>query len=930
MPQQQDPSEDAVRAGSWDDLLEANCTPASAPQTWGTSSSSGSIQCSEDDEWEDEEGKAGAISSSTPKSFSSMMTPLPLFSERCPEMAIKMGFDQERTALFSREAERIDSQSLLQGDADEALPKMTLLEKPFHTTTCPEFEPHYKPSPLQTEQLQVQHDQAFSDNPSMAVAVYDNSKQCKLSNLSQELDGLGTLLFESRIESGNLARAARVGPSEYNLLLSFDVNTRGHTQWFYYRVTAMERNVPYRFNILNLQKNHSLYEDGLQPIIYSKKKAEEEGIGWHRAGYRIVYGSNKVKRKKGTYRSLTFTLEFPYDDDTVYIAHCYPYRFSDLQVDIEDWENRPGARSFLKKRTLCKTIGGHDVTVLTITARSDDPEEVAKRPAILFTGRVHPGETNASWMMQGTVDFLTSQDPKAVMLRNHYVFKIVPMLNPDGVVVGNYRSNLSGHDLNRRYGNPDPNRHIEVFSLKEMVQSLVSTRPVELYVDYHGHSNKWGLFMYGCEKKFWNTARDGETQQQSCQEKVIPWLLHEHADAFNFQACSFHVRKSKENSGRVVMWRGMGICNAYTMEASFGGCSKGPLGGLHMSIKHLRQMGQDVCSALTIVTTQREEVQSILHQLQQAYDPPSEEDESGGADKDHSIVDEIRILQEQSAGSGGDSSSSDDDIPPPKIEKPPPEKRDKKKKNKSSKKSLQRSRSDSNIQAAAGDGKSSPLQARVSSLRKMAKNRNSRTQSPSTPNSKKAEALRMADRLRKETAKNDITENLVKLHTTILRPLEDLPSPTSERNKGAARSSTNAASVVNSEGPESQLRRPPVSSRARAAIGKALRRTESVPLERRIERDKRLALAPTLKPRTDPVPTATVTGMLGILVAKVRRDRQEADQQAVQQRRQAQAALQPSTGFQSQRSTSSVSIGRGWRAGLNVVQQNGTAQHTLR
>jgi murein tripeptide amidase MpaA len=31
------------------------------------------------------------------------------------------------------------------------------------------------------------------------------------------------------------------------------------------------------------------------------------------------------------------------------------------------------------------------------------------------------------------------------------VFKIVPMINPDGVVFGNYRTSLSGKDLNRMF-----------------------------------------------------------------------------------------------------------------------------------------------------------------------------------------------------------------------------------------------------------------------------------------------------------------------------------------------------------------------------------------------------------------------------------------------------------------------------------------------
>lgn len=58
------------------------------------------------------------------------------------------------------------------------------------------------------------------------------------------------------------------------------------------------------------------------------------------------------------------------------------------------------------------------------------------RPYIVLTGRVHPGESNASWVMKGTLEFLCSSDPVAQSLREAFVFKIVPMLNPDGVING--------------------------------------------------------------------------------------------------------------------------------------------------------------------------------------------------------------------------------------------------------------------------------------------------------------------------------------------------------------------------------------------------------------------------------------------------------------------------------------------------------------
>lgn len=54
-------------------------------------------------------------------------------------------------------------------------------------------------------------------------------------------------------------------------------------------------------------------------------------------------------------------------------------------------------------------------------------------------GRQHPGETVSSFVMEGLIDFLVSSAPEAVALRRSHVFKIVPMVNPDGVIYGNFR-----------------------------------------------------------------------------------------------------------------------------------------------------------------------------------------------------------------------------------------------------------------------------------------------------------------------------------------------------------------------------------------------------------------------------------------------------------------------------------------------------------
>jgi len=68
--------------------------------------------------------------------------------------------------------------------------------------------------------------------------------------------------------------------------------------------------------------------------------------------------------------------------------------------------------------------------------------------------------------MEGLIEFLLSSEEVARVLRDRFVFKIVPMLNPDGVIVGNYRCSLSGLDLNRQYAAPSVKAFPEVFAIK--------------------------------------------------------------------------------------------------------------------------------------------------------------------------------------------------------------------------------------------------------------------------------------------------------------------------------------------------------------------------------------------------------------------------------------------------------------------------------
>jgi hypothetical protein len=362
----------------------------------------------------------------------------------------------------------------------------------------------------------------------------------------------------------------------------------------------MKKCSTYKFNIINLIKNASLFNDGMRPLMYSSS------TGWVRCGYDICYYQNHYKRGNGYYYTLTWTFDCNTDDDMIYFAHCYPYTYTTLQRYLSDLDARK-----VKREILATSLGSRHCDLLTITSFHDSDKEIAARKGVILSARVHPGETNASWMMKGALDFLISEDPEAIALRKAFVFKIVPMLNPDGVVCGNYRCDLTGADMNRKFDNPDPTTSPIVYNFKKMVKEFIQERPVQLYCDFHGHSKQRNIFMYGCIDRT-DHARNIEIQ-------VFPKLCSQISSNFSFNDCSFNLDDLKLNTGRVNVFTEMSIMNSFTMEASFCGADQGPNADYHFSTCDLEQMGKDLLKTLLVYHNDQKRVDLVRKQLLKEY-----------------------------------------------------------------------------------------------------------------------------------------------------------------------------------------------------------------------------------------------------------------------------------------------------------------------
>ena len=56
---------------------------------------------------------------------------------------------------------------------------------------------------------------------------------------------------------------------------------------------------------------------------------------------RYYKNDSAMEEDEGPSYTLTFTLTFPHSGDTVYLAHCYPYRYSDLTEDLLNIQSSP-------------------------------------------------------------------------------------------------------------------------------------------------------------------------------------------------------------------------------------------------------------------------------------------------------------------------------------------------------------------------------------------------------------------------------------------------------------------------------------------------------------------------------------------------------------------------------------------------------------
>ncbi|XP_015430742.1 PREDICTED: cytosolic carboxypeptidase-like protein 5 [Dufourea novaeangliae] len=330
----------------------------------------------------------------------------------------------------------------------------------------------------------------------------------------------GGFVFYNNFDSANLARVEQVqapepsekdanetenkscksSTSEDSVEYEFNIWTKhdchgtqfqnGNRTWFYFGFKANVPRIYVKFNIINLNKQLKMFSQGMCPVF----KVIPGHLHWERIRERPTYSVDQ----KGSDFTLSFLYCTPENTKaTTYLAFTYPFSYTDLQNYLRRVEARVTKRTitctddvYYHRECAIKSLEGRRLDIITIssfhnisTEREDRlidmfPEKHEDRPfkfwnkkVIFVSARVHPGETPSSFVFNGFLNFLVNrEDPMAINLRRLYVFKLIPMLNPDGVARGHYRMDTRGVNLNRVYLNPSIKEHPTIYAARNLIR----------------------------------------------------------------------------------------------------------------------------------------------------------------------------------------------------------------------------------------------------------------------------------------------------------------------------------------------------------------------------------------------------------------------------------------------------------------------------
>ncbi len=308
-----------------------------------------------------------------------------------------------------------------------------------------------------------------------------------------------SITFHKDFEGGSFSRVEQISSNHFRCHVEGQSDERGRNRqatWYFFRIDGAGR----RELTLSLTNLVGEYNDKPGAVSMNAETVpvfSHDGENWQH----FTAMDWNAEAKEATVRARP-------EGASIWIAHVPPYGVARLQRLVRELKQSPRARVEI----IGQSVERRDLHLITVT---DFSKADTTKKTVWLMARQHAWEAGTSYVMEGAIRFVTSDDPTAQALRAQVVFKFVPMIALDGVVHGKVRFNLNGYDLNRHWN--DANWQAaefrrdmpEIWAVKKAIfASLDEGHKIDLMVNLH--NTETGEFLR-------TQADDVETQRLFAQ-----------------------------------------------------------------------------------------------------------------------------------------------------------------------------------------------------------------------------------------------------------------------------------------------------------------------------------------------------------------------------------------------------------------------------
>ena len=266
---------------------------------------------------------------------------------------------------------------------------------------------------------------------------------------------LASIAVLSNFEGGSVGKVEQVSPTHLRCGVEgqSDQDRRNRqANWYFFELTGLPKE-PVTIELVDIAGEYNYQAPAYAVNRNTRPVYSYDGVKWRH------FRDNQVSWDEAR---PSLILRFRPEGARMWIAHVQPYTNRNLTSLLDSF----GPSPYLERESAGRTVEGRQMPLLTIT-NPRTPEAGKKVVWLMF--RQHAWEAGSSWVCEGAIRFLLSDDPRAARIRDRTIFKIFPMADPDGVAHGGVRFNRNGYDLNRNWDAIDPRKMPEIASQQRAI-----------------------------------------------------------------------------------------------------------------------------------------------------------------------------------------------------------------------------------------------------------------------------------------------------------------------------------------------------------------------------------------------------------------------------------------------------------------------------